>query len=50
MARHDVFEGARARAMTALGLDEREFASLMGAVLSAIDLTIGTALADDALA
>ena len=41
-SRNAIFEGARARAMEALGLGETEFASLMGVMLSQIDLTMRT--------
>jgi RNA polymerase sigma-70 factor (ECF subfamily) len=44
-ARNAVFEGARERAMNALALDEAEFRSLMGAAMSALDVTIRTILA-----
>lgn len=39
-ARNAVFEDARARAMAALGLDEGEFRSLMGMMLSRLDFTL----------
>jgi RNA polymerase sigma-70 factor (ECF subfamily) len=38
--RNAIFEGARARAMSILGLGETEFASLMGVMLSQIDVTL----------
>jgi hypothetical protein len=38
--RNDVLDRARAAAMTALGLDSREFESLMGLLMSALDLTL----------
>jgi RNA polymerase sigma-70 factor (ECF subfamily) len=37
--RNAIFEGARARAMSALGLGETEFGSLMGMMLSQLDVT-----------
>ncbi len=42
--RNKVFEDARSQAMRALGLDEAEFASLVGLVLSKLDFTIRGAL------
>lgn len=44
-ARNAVFEDARARAMASLGLDESEFRSLVGLVLSRLDLTLRSVLA-----
>jgi RNA polymerase sigma-70 factor (ECF subfamily) len=45
-ARNAIFEGARSRTMTALGLDEIEFASLMGVMMSRLDLTLARILDD----
>jgi RNA polymerase sigma-70 factor (ECF subfamily) len=39
-ARHALFENARQRAMATLGLDEAQFQSLMGVMLSQLDVTI----------
>jgi RNA polymerase sigma-70 factor (ECF subfamily) len=44
--RNAIFEGSRARATAALGLDDAEFASLMGVMMSRLDLTLGRALED----
>jgi RNA polymerase sigma-70 factor (ECF subfamily) len=43
-ARNAVFETARARAMIELGLDEAEFRSLMGMMLSGLDFTLSRVL------
>jgi RNA polymerase sigma-70 factor (ECF subfamily) len=44
-ARNAIFEDARTRAMESLGLDESEFRSLVGLVLSRLDLTLRSVLA-----
>ncbi len=44
--RHRIFDGARERAMERLGVEESEFASLMGLMLSKLDVTIVRLLRD----
>lgn len=48
-ARHELFEAARARAIAALGIGEEDFASLVGVLMSQIDLTLRTAREDVAV-